>query len=51
MEGGLLVVIESDLEADIINKILPYSKDEQMFSAGFRLITDNYYTLKGNKYD
>ncbi|XP_026332281.1 uncharacterized protein LOC113239467 [Hyposmocoma kahamanoa] len=48
IEGGLLVVVESDKEANAIIGMLPHSpENDQKFHSGFRKISDKYYTLKG----
>ncbi|KAL4715658.1 hypothetical protein ACJJTC_006237 [Scirpophaga incertulas] len=47
MEGGLLVVVESDMEANVIRHLI----DEDNYYAGFRkLFPDkDYYSIKGHK--
>ncbi|XP_063828630.1 secretory phospholipase A2 receptor-like [Ostrinia nubilalis] len=51
MEGGMLVVIESELEAQIIREKITYVNRDQSYYSGFKQILGNqeYYTVKGHK--
>ncbi|KAL0829349.1 hypothetical protein ABMA28_004130 [Loxostege sticticalis] len=51
MEGGMLVVVESELEASIIRQKVLLDYNNNIYHAGFKKIFPNkeYYTVKGHQ--